>query len=83
LVAELHPRTSKRLNAITGETAQVNPSSLAALNLVLANASDRRSSVRCDSGSVEAVFDNSQIASRLTPFLEENGLEPCEDSRWC
>ena len=35
----------------------------------------------CESCSVEAVFEVSRLRAPLKAFLEENGLEPCEEGQ--
>mgnify|MGYP001547670286 CR=1 FL=1 len=67
-------------NVITGETGAGKSIIIGALNLVLGERADR-SLIRSgsDSCSVEAVFDVAKLKFSLGLFLEENGLEPCED----
>ncbi len=67
-------------NAITGETGAGKSIIIGALNLVLGERAERgliRSGE--ESCSVEAVFDVSKLRAPLKSFLEENGLEPCEE----
>ncbi|MEW6304354.1 MAG: DNA repair protein RecN [Verrucomicrobiota bacterium] len=82
LVADLTLELQPGFNAITGETGAGKSILIGALTLVLGERADRtliRSG--CDSCSVEAVFDVSQLKAPLPAFLEENGLEPCEDGQ--
>lgn len=80
LVSDLTLELEPGFNAITGETGAGKSILIGALNLVLGERADRtliRSG--CDSCSVEAAFDVSSLRAPLKSFLEENGLEPCED----
>src|SRR5271163_4612212 len=82
LVDDLTLELQPACNVITGETGAGKSIIIGALNLVLGERADRtliRSG--CDSCSVEAVFDTSQLKSGLKMFLEENGLEPCEENQ--
>jgi DNA repair protein RecN (Recombination protein N) len=67
-------------NVITGETGAGKSILIGALNLVLGERADR-TLIRSgsDSCSVEAVFDVSRLKAPLDSFLDENGLEPCDD----
>ena len=67
-------------NVITGETGAGKSIIIGALNLVLGERADR-TLIRSgeESCSVEAVFDTKKLRAPLKIFLEENGLEPCED----
>ena len=69
-------------NVITGETGAGKSIIIGALNLVLGERADR-SLIRSgsDSCSVEAVFDVKKLRAPLKNFLEENGLEPCEENQ--
>ncbi len=91
LVADLTLELQPGCNVITGETGAGKSIILGALNLVLGERADR-ALIRSgsDSCSVEAVFDVSRgprreeadsasLPRRLPSFLDENGLEPCED----
>ena len=82
LVADLTLELPPGCLAITGETGAGKSILIGALNLVLGERADR-SSIRAgsDSCSVEAVFDVAQLRAPLQPFLEENGLEPCEENQ--
>ena len=96
LVADLTLELQPGYNAITGETGAGKSILIGALTLVLGQRADRtliRSGA--DSCSVEAVFDVGVQASacsrpanapnklklELQRFLDENGIEPCEDSQ--
>jgi len=76
LVLELQPGC----NVITGETGAGKSIIIGALNLVLGDRADR-TLIRSgeDSCSVEAVFNVAGLKAPLKTFLEENGLEPCDD----
>lgn len=80
LVADLTLELQGGYNAITGETGAGKSIIIGALNLVLGERADR-TLIRSgsDSCSVEAVFDVSKLRAPLKSFLDENGLEPCED----
>src|SRR4051794_5415122 len=80
LVADLTLELQPGYNVITGETGAGKSIIIGALNLVLGERADR-SLIRSgsDSCSVEAVFDVTRLKSPLKVFLEQNGLEPCED----
>jgi len=78
LTLELQPGC----NAITGETGAGKSVIIGALNLVLGERADR-TLIRTgeESCSVEAVFDVAKLKAPLKKFLEENGLEPCEENQ--
>ncbi|MDD5140778.1 MAG: DNA repair protein RecN [Verrucomicrobiales bacterium] len=94
LVPDLTLELQPGCNVITGETGAGKSIIIGALNLVLGERADR-ALIRTgsDSCSVEAVFDvkklrcsvrpvaepNQATGSTLQLFLEENGLEPCDD----
>ena len=80
LVADLTLELQPGYNVITGETGAGKSILIGALNLVLGERADR-TLIRSgsDSCSVEAVFDITRLRAPLQSFLEENGLEPCED----
>ncbi|HUC84956.1 MAG TPA: DNA repair protein RecN [Candidatus Acidoferrales bacterium] len=87
LVTDLTLELQPGCNIITGETGAGKSIILGALNLVLGERADR-TLIRSgeESCSVEAVFDVRGLQTRsgaqqLKGFLEENGLEPCEDHR--
>jgi DNA repair protein RecN (Recombination protein N) len=82
LVPDLTLELQRGCNVITGETGAGKSIIIGALNLVLGERADRsliRSS--SDSCSVEAVFDVKKLRAPLKSFLEENGLEPCEENQ--
>src|SRR5512138_3848240 len=82
LVADLTLELQPGLNVITGETGAGKSIMIGALNLVLGERADRtliRSGA--EACSVEAVFDVSKLKTPIKGFLDENGLEPCEDSQ--
>src|SRR5579862_6078032 len=80
LVADLTIELKPGYNVITGETGAGKSIIIGALNLVLGERADR-TLIRSgsDSCSVEAVFDVTKLRAPLKAFLEENGLEVCED----
>src|SRR5277367_6372461 len=81
LVDDLTLELPPGYNVITGETGAGKSIILGALNLVLGERADR-TLIRSgeESCSVEAVFDVKKLRAPLKSFLEENGLEPCEDN---
>lgn len=82
LVADLTLELQPGCNVITGETGAGKSIILGALNLVLGQRADR-SLIRSgsDSCSVEALFDVRKLRAPLKSFLDENGLEPCDDGQ--
>jgi DNA repair protein RecN (Recombination protein N) len=91
LVADLTLELQPGYNVITGETGAGKSILIGALNLVLGERADR-TLIRSgsDSCSVEAVFDvgvqalacsRGTLKRELQQFLDENGLEPCEDNQ--
>lgn len=82
LVSDLTLELQPGCNVITGETGAGKSVILGALNLVLGQRADR-SLIRSgsDSCSVEAVLDISKLRAPLKSFLDENGLEPCDDGQ--
>ncbi len=82
LVADLTLELQPGCNVISGETGAGKSIMIGALNLVLGERADR-TLIRSgsDSCSVEAAFDVAGLKAPLKDFLEENGLEPCEDSQ--
>ncbi len=80
LVSDLTLELQPGCNVITGETGAGKSIIIGALNLVLGERADR-TLVRSgeESCSVEAVFDVEGLCAPLKNFLEENGLEPCEE----
>jgi len=80
LVTDLTVEFGPGLNVITGETGAGKSILLGALSLVLGERADRtliRSGA--DTCAVEAIFDVLTLRAPLTAFLEENGLEPCDE----
>lgn len=82
LVADLTLELQAGYNVITGETGAGKSMLIGALTLVLGERAGR-TLIRSgsDSCSVEAVFDVRRLKISVAPFLEENGIEPCEDSQ--
>ncbi|HTB85793.1 MAG TPA: DNA repair protein RecN [Candidatus Sulfotelmatobacter sp.] len=82
LVSDLTLELQSGCNVVTGETGAGKSIILGALNLVLGERADR-TLIRSgeDSCSVEAVFDVKNLRAPLKIFLEDNGLEPCEDNQ--
>ncbi len=82
LVADLTLELQPGCNVISGETGAGKSIVIGALNLVLGERADR-TLIRSgsDSCSVEAVFDVAGLKAPLKSFLEENGLEPCEENQ--
>ena len=82
LVVDLTLDLQGGLNVITGETGAGKSILIGALSLVLGERADR-TLIRggADSCSVEAVFDVRDLKAPLHSFLDENGLEPCEESQ--
>lgn len=82
LVVDLTLELEPGFNAITGETGAGKSILIGALNLVLGERADRtliRSGA--EASSVEAVFEIGKLAESPAAFLEENGLEPCEEGQ--
>lgn len=82
LVDDLTVELQPGYNAITGETGAGKSIIMGALNLVLGERADRtliRSGA--DNCSVEAVFEIAKLGEPIKHFLDENGLEPCEDNQ--
>ena len=82
LVADLTLELQSGCNVITGETGAGKSIIIGALNLVLGERADR-TLIRSgeESCSVEAVFDVAKLKAPLKKFLDENGLEPCEENQ--
>src|SRR4051812_31412067 len=82
LVADLTLELQPGYNVITGETGAGKSILIGALNLVLGDRADR-TLIRSgsDASSVEAVFHTSKLPQKPDAFLEENGLEPCEEDQ--
>jgi len=79
LVTDLTIELRPGYNVITGETGAGKSILIGALNLILGERADR-SLIRSgsDACAVEAIFDVCRLKAPLKRFLEENGLEPCE-----
>ena len=82
LVTDLTLELQPGCNAITGETGAGKSIIIGALTLVLGDRADR-TLIRSgeDQCSVEAVFDVAGLKAPLKSFLDENGLEPCEENQ--
>ncbi|HXT42014.1 MAG TPA: DNA repair protein RecN [Candidatus Angelobacter sp.] len=82
LVADLTLELQPGYNVITGETGAGKSILIGALNLALGERADR-TLIRggSDSCTVEAVFNVSKLRAPLKRFLDENGLEPCEENQ--
>jgi DNA repair protein RecN (Recombination protein N) len=82
LVSDLTLELQPGCNVITGETGAGKSIIIGALNLVLGERADR-TLIRSgeESCSVEAVFEVATLKAPLKKFLEENGLEPCEQNQ--
>ncbi|HEV2319897.1 MAG TPA: DNA repair protein RecN [Verrucomicrobiae bacterium] len=82
LVTDLTLELQPGCNVITGETGAGKSIIIGALNLVLGERADR-GLIRAgeDSCSVEALFDAASLRAPLKTFLEDNGLEQCEDNQ--
>ncbi len=82
LVSDLTLELQPGCNVITGETGAGKSIILGALNLVLGERADR-TLIRSgeESCSVEALFDVKKLRFPLKDFLEENGLEACEENQ--
>jgi len=82
LVADLTIELQPGYNAITGETGAGKSILIGALNLALGERADR-ALIRSgsDSCSVEAVFDVAKLRVPLKRFLQDNGLEPCQEDQ--
>ncbi len=82
LVADLTLELQPGYNVITGETGAGKSILIGALNLLLGERADR-TLIRSgeESCSVEAAFDVSRLRAPIKSFLDDNGLEPCEDGQ--
>ena len=82
LVSDLTLELQPGCNVVTGETGAGKSIIIGALNLVLGQRADR-TLIRSgsDSCSVEAVFDVKKLRAPLKGFLDQNGLEPCDDNQ--
>jgi len=82
LVSDLTLELQPGCNVITGETGAGKSIIIGALNLVLGERADRTLIRSGEEGcSVEAMFDIKKLRAPLKSFLEENGLEPCEENQ--
>lgn len=82
LVDDLTWELDSGYNVVTGETGAGKSMLIGALNLVLGERADR-SLLRsgAESCSVEAVFEVSKLKEPIAEFLDQNGLEPCEENQ--
>lgn len=82
LVSDLTLELQPGCNVITGETGAGKSILIGALNLALGERADR-TLIRSgsDNCSVEAVFDIAKLKAPTKSFLEENGVEPCEENQ--
>lgn len=82
LVTDLTLDLQPGFNAITGETGAGKSIVIGALNLVLGQRADR-TLIRTgtDSCTVEATFHMGSLPFPINDFLEEIGLEPCEEDQ--
>ena len=82
LVSDLTLELEPGLNVITGETGAGKSVIIGALNLVLGQRADR-TLIRSgeESCTVEAIFDVTKLRSPLSEYLQENGLESCEENQ--
>lgn len=82
LVTDLTLELRPGYNVITGETGAGKSILIGALSLVLGERADR-TLIRSGSEtcSVEAVLDVSHLRAPVKEFLEQNGLEPCEEGQ--
>src|SRR5678816_2464901 len=80
LVEDLTLEFQRGLNVISGETGAGKSILIGALSLVPGERADRnliRSGA--EACAVEAIFDVRQLDASIAQFLEQNGLEPCEE----
>jgi DNA repair protein RecN (Recombination protein N) len=82
LVSDLTVELRPGYNVITGETGAGKSIIIGALNLALGERADR-TLIRSGSESctVEAVLDISTVKAPIKSFLEQNGLEPCDQAQ--
>lgn len=82
LVTDLTLELQPGYNVISGETGAGKSILIGALNLILGERAER-SLIRAgaDVCSVEAVFEVARLQSPLEQFLEENGLDRCQDGQ--
>ena len=82
LVTDLTLGLGPGYNAISGETGAGKSILIGALNLVLGERADRTLiRAEADQCTVEATFDVAKLDVSLPAFLEEHGLEPCEENQ--
>jgi len=82
LVTDLTLELGPGYNAISGETGAGKSILIGALNLILGERADRTLiRAEADQCTVEATFDVAKLDAPLPAFLEEHGLEPCEDNQ--
>ena len=82
LVTDLTLELGAGYNAISGETGAGKSILIGALNLVLGERADRTLiRAEADQCTVEATFDVTKLDAPLAEFLEEHGLEPCEENQ--
>ena len=82
LVTDLTLELGPGYNAISGETGAGKSILIGALNLVLGERADRTLiRAEADQCTVEATFDVAKLDAPLPAFLEEHGLEPCEENQ--
>jgi DNA repair protein RecN (Recombination protein N) len=82
LVTDLTLELGPGYNAISGETGAGKSILIGALNLVLGERADRTLiRAEADQCTVEANFDVAQLDAPLPGFLEEHGLESCEENQ--
>ena len=82
LVTDLTLELGPGYNAISGETGAGKSILIGALNLVLGERADRTLiRAEADQCTVEATFDVAKLEAPLPAFLEEHGLEPCEENQ--
>ena len=80
LVEDLTVELRPGYNVITGETGAGKSILIGAMNLTLGERAERtliRSGA--ESCTVEAIFDVRRLKASLSAFLDENGIEACED----
>ena len=80
LVDDLSIEPGPECNIITGETGAGKSVLMGALGLALGLRGDK-GMIRTgmDQAVVEAVFDVHSMLDMIAPFLEEKGIEPCEE----
>jgi len=82
LVTDLTLELGAGYNAISGETGAGKSILIGALNLVLGERADRTLiRAEADQCTVEAAFDVATLDAPLANFLDEHGLEPCEENQ--